>query len=194
MGPAFCGQAAETAAGERAWMDCFAPLFWMLGGGLGWGDSACGSWSGGEQPKNPGEGFPARATQRWPGPTRPPAPSIRCWANRRRKSFAKWLGTAGARLDDAAHLVALPVSLALSLPPGQRPGPAGVGNRWMVSSGRAAVTLPPQLPAFSPAGLWPKAAQVCSSRGQYYRGERRLKRCLRRFAGGRSTGVEGSCR
>lgn len=119
--------AAETAS-ENAVDGLFAPLFWMLLGALLWGwtlrTGSAVAW--------PGPPLPAALTPAW----LVPGPLALAWAFKAastldsmlgyRRGRLRWLGTAGARLDDV--LTWLPCRLvALSLP---------------LAAGRPACTLP----------------------------------------------------
>ena len=104
---------AETAS-ENAVDGLFAPLFWMLVGALLWGWSGLGAPAGSDGTGPTG----------WP-PAWPPGPLALAWGFKAastldsmlgyRRGRLRWLGTAGARLDDL--LTWLPCRLvALSLP------------------------------------------------------------------------------
>ncbi len=110
-GPEMLRAAAETAS-ENAVDGLFAPLFWMLVGAALW---TVGQQSGGQQPV----GQPIGGAISWPGPL------ALAWAFKAastldsmlgyRRGRLRWLGTAGAKLDDL--LTWLPCRLvALSLP------------------------------------------------------------------------------
>lgn len=101
---------AETAS-ENAVDGLFAPLFWMLAGALLWGWSGLGGAAGSDG-TGPAAGWP-------------PGPLALAWGFKAastldsmlgyRRGRLRWLGTAGARLDDL--LTWLPCRLvALSLP------------------------------------------------------------------------------
>jgi len=97
------------------------PLFWMLWG-LAGGIRTLGV-SVGSNP-NPGKVFPAKGHSQLAGPYKPQHPPIRCWLSPRSLQWARH-GRRSASMTCSP--VALPVR-ALSLPTGQRPGPAGGGT------------------------------------------------------------------
>ena len=125
--PEILRAAAETAS-ENAVDGLFAPLFWMLLGAAlwAWGLQAIGH--DGLRSAPPASGMPLPSFQ-LPGPLHPglpvPGPLALAWGFKAastldsmlgyRRGRLRWLGTAGARLDDG--LTWLPCRLvALSLP------------------------------------------------------------------------------
>jgi len=154
----------------------FRSPVWMLVGLAGGFGPPWGGWGGekkiwscGKQPQIRAK-VSCQGHSRWPGPTRPPAPSIDA-------GYAAEGAVASARGRRSASmtcsLVCRPAVRALSPPPGQRPGLQARGEVGCAFRGRAAVTFPP-MPAF-PGGLCQAAR--CSSEGvNQLPGERRLKR------------------
>jgi len=100
MGAAFCGQRRKRAA-ETGGMDVRSLFLDAVG--AGWGESACGSWSCGEQPQKSGEGFLQWATH-VPG-LQGSSTLDRCWARRGR--FAVGSARPALASMNLAHLVAL---------------------------------------------------------------------------------------
>ena len=112
-GPEILRAAAETAS-ENAVDGLFAPLFWMVVGAACWGASGLE----GPGPLALAWGFKAAST----------LDSMLGY----RSGRLRWLGTAGARLDDL--LVWLPCRLAaLSLPLVAGQGPRGCWRHWRLT-------------------------------------------------------------
>ncbi len=121
--------AAETAS-ENAVDGLFAPLFWMLLGALLWDLAPAGAATG------------CRGPSAWPGASRPPARSIRCWATAGPAALARHRRRPPRR---PAHLGAVPPGGPQPAAGGRPPtaesvavpeGPAGRGPGSLAERGR----------------------------------------------------------